>query len=558
MQERERSHNSIWLQAFARFRSWISTTATLLSFGASPVLLAVLLIPSVWMMSVIPPLWRDVDAYVQLTQPPGPLTILHYGPLYCFVARIPLFLGYAIDCVRAGAPVLTPSFFIHPTLSDSGVFVLLLSQHLSLCFAAFCLIAATTRVFCVRFMLAITWALNPLFYTFAHTVGSEALSMVLVLLLGVRGLRIVQVPGKVRRKDWLVFGIVLWLCILTRHINALLGALMPAAFVLLGSSHLIVLLFTRTQAFSGGHWLNAKSACKQATIGIVVAISCVVLANASVRVLCYAARTPYYSRLGITFLFRLKFLATIPPEKRNELLGEVANHSSSTDIRNIISLLRESFPAGISNWDVQEFDNKARALLFTPQSDPDGEKYAILLNHVTLAFLYPPNEIFLNAVTTDFKRSQEITLPDVVSFLFVTTRFYFSHRDAMPQCASLVTFRGKDAAEVFAIFKKHSYFHHPKNLNYRALLFFWLIGLALFLGIAETRKQEAAGLASYAAALTAAGLLMMIANCFLTIFQPRFSLPMWELTIASMFILFGGVTQSLFSPSRRRSGDETR
>jgi hypothetical protein len=448
--------------------------------------------------------------------------------------------------VRAGASLQTPSFFIHPILSDSGVFVLLMSQHASLCFAASCLIAATTRVFWVRFMLAIMWAFNPLFYTFAHTVGSEAFSMVLVLILGATGLRIVQGSGEVRRKDWLVFGIVLWLCILTRHINALLAALMPAAFFLLGLSHLIVLLFTRTRVFSGRHWLNARSACKQATIAIVVAISCVVLANASVRVLCYLARTPYYSRLGLTFLFRLKFLATLPPEKRNELLDEVANHSSSTDIRNIISLLRVSFPAGISNWDVQDFNDKASALLFTPQSDPNGEKYSLLLNHVTLAFLYPPNEIFLDAVTTDFKRSQEITIPDVVSFLFITTRFYFSHRDAMPQCASLVTFHDKDAAEVFAIFKKHSYFRHPKNLSYRAFLFFWLIGLALFLAIAKMRKQEAAGLASYAAALTAVGLLMMIANCFLTIFQPRFTLPMWELTIVSMFILFGRMTESLF------------
>ena len=388
-------------------------------------LFAVLLIPSVWMLRIIPPLWRDVDAYVQITQPPGALTILHYGPLYCFVARIPLYLGYAIACVKAGAALPAPSFFIQSILSDSGVFVLLLSQHMSLCFAAFYLIVATTRVFWIRLMLAITWALNPLFYTFAHTVGSEALSMVLVLLLGVMGLRIVQCSREVHRKDWLVFGIVLWLCILTRHINAILAALMPATFFLLGSYHLMLHLFTRTQAFSERRWLNVKSAFKQATIAIVVAIGCVVLANVSLRVLCHAARTPYYSRLGLTFLFRLKFLATLPPEKRNELLDEVENHSSSSEVRNVISLLRVSFPAGIYNWDVGDFNDKARTSLFTPQNDPSGEKYPLLLNHVTLAFLYPPNKIFLDAVTTDFKKSQEITIPDVITFLFVTTRFYF-------------------------------------------------------------------------------------------------------------------------------------
>jgi hypothetical protein len=157
----------------------------------------------------------------------------------------------------------------------------------------------------------------------------------------------------------------------------------------------------------------------------------------------------------------------------------------------------------------------------------------------------------LSAVATDLKTSQEITIPDVVRFLFVTTRFYFSHSAAMPQCASLVTFRDKNAAQVFAIFKDPSYFRHPKNLSYRALLFFWLINLALFVVIAKVRKQQAAGLASYAAGLTVVGLFMMLANCVLAVFQPRYTLPMWELTIVSVSILFGETMESLFSPSRR-------
>ena len=80
-------------------------------------------------------------------------------------------------------------------------------------------------------MLAIAWAVNPLFYTFAHTVGSEALSMILSLV-GAAGLRIIQSSRKVPRKEWLLFGDLLWFCILTRHINAVLAALMPAALIL--------------------------------------------------------------------------------------------------------------------------------------------------------------------------------------------------------------------------------------------------------------------------------------------------------------------------------------
>ena len=91
------------VQVFVRFRSWITARPHLVSFVAPAIFFAVIMAPSIWMLSVIPPLWRDVDAYLQLTRPPGAETILQYGPLYCFIARIPLYLGYATDCLRAGA-----------------------------------------------------------------------------------------------------------------------------------------------------------------------------------------------------------------------------------------------------------------------------------------------------------------------------------------------------------------------------------------------------------------------------------------------------------------------
>ena len=535
------------VQIFVRFRSWITARPHLVRLVAPAILLAVILAPSIWILSVIPPLWRDVDAYVQLTRPPGPETILQYGPLYCWLARIPLYIGYASDCLRAGTPLPTLSFFAHPILSDSGVFLLLLSQHLALGLATLHFIAATTRIFWVRLMLVAAWAANPIFYAFAHTVGSEALSMILLLLLGVTGLRIAQSSRSVSWKDWLVLGFLLWVCILTRHINAVLVALLPVAFIVLGAYQLIAVPFARSDPFSRARWSNVKQSFQKAALAVAVGISCIVLANASVRVLCHAARIPYYSSLGLTFMFRLKFLAALPPEKRNQLLSEVSKHDASAEVKKVVSLLRESFPAEISNWDVNNFNLQARVLFFTPQTDPYGDKYAVLLNRTALAFLYPPHEIFLSAVATDFKKSQEVTIPDLVGFLFATTNFYFSHREAMPQCASLASFRGKDPNQVIAVFKKHSYFRHPKNVSYRGLLLFWVAVLGLFIIIAKIRQREAADLSLYASALTVIGLFMMLASCVLTVFQPRFTLPMWELTIISLFILLGRMMESLSS-----------
>jgi hypothetical protein len=408
-------------------------------------------------------------------------------------------------------------------------------------------------VFWVRFALAIVWAANPLFYTFAHCVGTETLSMILVLLVGARGLRIIRYGGKIPWKEWLVFGILLWFCILTRHVNTVLAALMPTAFILLGAHHLIVIPFTQSQPFGERRRSKCKQTLQKMAVAVVVGIGCIVVANASLRILCYAAQIPYYSSVGRTFLFRLKFLASLPPEKRDQLLDEVSKHALSSDVKRMISLLRESFLTGAPKWDVEDFNQKARALLFTGQTNPYDEKYAALLNRTAMTFLDPPEKIFLSAVATDFERSQKITIPSVVSFLFVTTRFYFSHPEAMPECGSLATFRDKNADQVFGIFKKHSYFHHPKNLAYGALFFLWLTNLALFVVVAKVRQQDLAGPVSYATALTLVALLMMLANCVLTVFQPRFTLPMWELTIVSFSILSAKTVEYAFANGKPQS-----
>ena len=121
----------------------------------------------------------------------------------------------------------------------------------------------------------------------------------------------------------------------------------------------------------------------------------------------------------------------------------------------------------------------------------------------------------------------------------------------MPDQATLSTFRDKSTAQIMAIFKKRSYFNHAKNFSYSAFLFSWCVNLALLVVLAKIHKEEVAAVSSYTAAFALVGLFMMLANCVLNVFQPRYTLPMWELTIVSATALFGKTIECLFFFVRR-------
>lgn len=515
-------------------------------------LFAVLFAPSIWMFNAIPPLWKDVDAYIQVTQPPGVGTILHYAPFYCFIARIPLYLGYAIDCYRTGAAIPGSDFFLHPTLSDTGVLGLLLLQHVALCGAAFYLITLAAQLFAVRLVLAVAWAINPLFYTFAHCVGSETLSMILLLMIAAVGLRIVSYRRNIPWKEWLWYGILLCLSILTRHINAVLAGLMFLAFFFLSLQRLNMIPFSHSRLRRRWRRLRARQDLKKAMLALAVGVSCLVFANLSLRVLSHAAHIPYHSRIGFTFLWRLKFLATLSPETRNELLDQVGADSSSPDAQKVIVLLH-AWSWEEPNWDVLGFMQKAESSLFAPEGKAEDKKFNVALNAMAWGFLWPPKKVFLRAVTTDFNRSREVTIPAVVNHLFRGTIFFFSNPASMAGCATLSTFRDRSPAQIAGDFKKHSYFHRRKSVSYNAYFLFWFTSLALLALIAAAREANVSTVTSYAAALVLIGLAMMLGNCFFTEFGERYTLPMWTLTIVSASTLCGRFLELVLSGRARET-----
>jgi hypothetical protein len=64
------------------------------------------------------------------------------------------------------------------------------------------------------------------------------------------------------------------------------------------------------------------------------------------------------------------------------------------------------------------------------------------------------------------------------------------------------------------------------------------------------RRSGEMAVVYYATALTLVGLTMMLANCLLTEFQPRYTFPMWELTIISVSVVFGRGMERWLDPGR--------
>ena len=172
-------------------------SSPILQFLGNCALLLCLFVPSAWMIATIPPLWRDADAYVQLTQDPRVATFWGHSPAYCYVAKIPLFLGAQWERWLGKPPGDQGTDPPQPALTDSGVWLLIVGQHLALCIAGFCFIRTVSNHFWMRLALAAIWASNALFYTFANCIGSETLGLILLISLAERTLRLVALD-KVR------------------------------------------------------------------------------------------------------------------------------------------------------------------------------------------------------------------------------------------------------------------------------------------------------------------------------------------------------------------------
>ena len=498
---------------------------SLLNVVRSAVLLLGLLAPSVWVIATIPPLWRDADAYTQLTQDPRIATFWGHAPAYCYLAKIPLFLGEQWERMQ-GLPSVARLLESQPAVTDSGIWLLIGAQHLSLALAIFFFIKAVSQRFWVRLTLAFIWASNALFYTFAHCLGSETLGMILIVLVATQAVRLVQSSREPTWWDWYLFSVLLVLCILARDLNLALVVLLPLAFV---TSWLVKIITRKPRASDFRHVVLATA----------VSIVCLLIAHSIPQNLVRKTKLHPHSRIGFTFFWRLHLLDELSPEARTAFLHKAMARAPSGDVRNLIALLEQLHAEGGDLSYPGLFLERSIKLFGGPFHWEDLDR---ALNQMAFTFLWPPMPEVVHAAGEDFVTG--VTLPSSVTVdsLFATTAYYFQHRNDMPACARLVTFRGDASADrINKLFVDHRYFHLWERVTYRTAFVVWIAALIACV-IVERRKALTSGRTNaLGIALAIVGLINFSVTSVLHDFEPRFVLSMWELLLLSLFLVVGGM-----------------
>ncbi|HEX4630770.1 MAG TPA: hypothetical protein VH188_07365 [Chthoniobacterales bacterium] len=500
----------------------------------------ILALPSAWLLLTIHPFWRDSDAYIQVTMPPGPVTILLYSPIYCFGARVPLYLGCAYEALMGGGSLPSLGFFKSPILTDSGVLLLIALQHAFLLGAQLFLLRSIVATNLTRSIFAVGLASIAPFYTYNHCVGVEALSVSSSLLLIGVVLRIAR-RRRVKRSEWLWFGLSLALCILMRRVNTVLAALLPTMFLLQALALATQGYFHRSRArFPRRTIQRGLGLCG---LSLVVAFLSVAVAERSSRYACRAAKIKYRSMVGPTFVWRLNFLANLDEDERAALLSRLETRTTDPAVQRMIA----ATPAGIlapREWDPGPLINRSIEIMEQSGIKTDYayhlDFYTNRLASVFLRSFEPP---FLRAVRADFISSFNYSVRDLATYPILTTRYSLAKISEMPQLAKLATFRGNSADTTLRAQEQLIYFRLI-DLRFRNLLIVWAILIAVALVVKTGRSIIIPSMV-----LVATGVMMVLLTCSLTYLLPRFVLPFWVCYVAAVLLPLGSIVDAI---GRRR------
>jgi hypothetical protein len=484
----------------------------------------VLSLPSIYLLSSYPPLWKDVDAVSQLLLPACDLNILHFPPVYCFLGRIPFVLTTWFS--EGGRQPLS-SLFGQQLPPLAGFYLLVIIQHLLLIAALTYTVTVLTQNRALRCVFAGSLASTSAFYTYAQCCGSEALSVSSTFAVLAAGLSIVR---GYRQTPWIIYGIALFLAVGSRQINLLLGLWLPLTLASLSVAAKFRWCDPPTNTI---YW-------KAAVVALAAGIATIGLNWGITQVLIASVHDEYRSTLGRTLSDRIAtFLDKLPAKARLELAQDLATRTTNPEIK--IAILAQATTGSFYQGSFQIIADQLSRLA------PLGTNIAAKRDRVILAacmrYLLTMHPLLIKVIWQDFVQgSIPIDNANIARWPFSANAYpaldRIRHPELWATLHGLEALTSVNTLEATLILDRSK--RDPYVLLWRNIPLGAIIVLSFLLGGATCipeRKIPTTVLVGLFALGTGAAILA--ANCVCVYYMPRYSLP---LLITALFALLASLT----------------
>ena len=503
--------------------------------------IVVLVLPSLYVLFTLPPLWRDTDGFNEIASTFAPKGIIHWLPGYCFVGRLLMIFAGAVGSLVSGhrLPYLSIGT---PELSDIGIYSLLVVQHFFLIYSLFFVVRTVTNLFFLRLLFAFFFALTPWLYLFAQCIGTEAFSNPLVCLIAGYGWICVRTPDLQLRR-LILFFLVLLAAALTRHINLGLICLVPIALAFPAIIGTFFPSKTFSQRQASRDFRGWRKLFVYGCLGVGIALASIGIQ----QTMCWLFRVPYRSTFGVTFEWRLDYLNTLPADQRNTILGRVSakvNDPIVTEaIRDLIQAMDRKEKRGYGFL----YDRMDEILSQSGPTNLQQHTFEIdsKLNRVAQAFLTPPDPALLSTIKNEMLKIPLLTQADMAAQPLTLTDS-LQREMAAPRYARLRPLCSFQFSQGHyqQIFERSAYFQLFKNVPLGVLALLSLAGGVLVLSISPRNFLNLTGV-GYAWSMVVTGFLMALGNCFSTSFGARYYLPLYSLAQISVMLLTSLLSQTL-------------
>jgi hypothetical protein len=484
----------------------------------------ILSLPSIYLLSSYPPLWKDIDANGQLLLPASEINILHFPPVYSFLGRVPFVLT---TWLSQGANQPLPSLFDQQTPPLAGFYFLVIIQHLLLIAALTYVVTALTENRPLRCLFAFILASTSALYTQVQCCGSEALSVPATFAVLAAGLVIVRGYSPM---PWVIYGISLFLTIGSRQINLPLALLLPLTLAFLSVATKFNWCYSPA---------NAKY-CRAAIIALIVGIAAIGLNLGITQVLITSVHDEYRSTLGRTLSDRIAtFLDKLPVKERLQLARDLANKTTNPGVK--IAILAQatdgSFYQG-SSLTVAEQLSRLAALRTNIAAESDRVVLAACIDYLTTV-----HPLLLKTIWQDFvKGSIFVDNATIARSPFYANAYPAVDRIRHPEqwanlkgLEALTSVNNPQATRVLDRSQLDPYVLLWRNVPLGAI-----ITLSILLGGAtciRDKKIPASVVVGFFG--LGVGATIFAANCVCVYYMPRYSLP---LLTTAVFALLTSMT----------------